>query len=391
MYGFVALIGLLFQLIPFADLGLGAAVSTAMARRSSNDGGEDVARETVKSAFRALMLSSIVLLAILTVISAAGAWPDMLGLPDSLAGASRWAILVSLAPFALSLPFGIGQRMLLGDGKNHVVNLVSVMGPVLATLATLVLAFSGAEPLVLAMATPFGVLGVSVTCFVLAFRNVHWKWRTVWEAPQALSTPLDIWHAAAPMMIVMITVPLALQSGRLIVAHMGSPEQLASYSLAAQFYAPTLSLITTAGIALWPSFARLGSQGRALWTKSIGIMAVTGLVAGILFLVLVRPVAWIVSSQQIDVPWDVAAAFAMLLFVTALHQPSAYLLTSPRLLTFQAGSSSAMALAAIPLAIFLTPLVGASGPIWAMVIAVGACQMIPCIIRSSLFLKGHAE
>ncbi|WP_354500202.1 hypothetical protein [Mycetocola sp. 2940] len=388
MYGYIALIGLFFQLIPFADLGLGAAVSTAIARRELTAEDSKFARETVKAAFRALVASSVVLLLALSIASALGLWPGLLGLPASVGQASGWAILVSLAPFAISLPFGLGQRMLLGEGKNHVVNIVAVIGPVLATLATLALAMVGAEPLVMAIATPLGVLAVSITCFILAFRQANWRWRTVLEAREATSTPLHIWRAAAPMMIMLVTVPLALQSGRLILAHVGTADQLATYSLAAQFYAPTVSLITTAGITLWPSFARLGTQGRPLWSKSLVIMSAVGLAAALLFFLLVRPIAWLVSGQQIEVTWNVAAGFAALILVTALHQPSAYLLTTPRLLKFQAGSSVAMVLVCIPLAVYLSAQIGAAGPVWAMAIAVGACQVVPCLLRSRRYFRG---
>ena len=389
-YGYIALVGMLFQLIPFADLGMGAAISSSVAKRQSGEHAEWLARETIKTTFRALTVSASVLLASLALVGMFGLWQPLLGLPSGLDGIAEWAILVCLAPFAISVPFGIGQRILLGEGKNHVTNLISGLGPLAATATTALLVSLNVEPLLLAVATPVGVLLVSVVCFFVAFRVAGYRVGLIFERQSGRAgSPLRIWSTAGPMLVIMITVPLALQSGRLVLAHFGSALDLASYSIAVQFYAPAVALITAAGIALWPTFARLGAGAREVWGKAMRALGVAGLIAASCYVILIGPVALLVSGNEIAVDVPLALGFGGLILLTALHQSSAYLLTSPKQLLFQAVCSTAMVFISIPAAISLTLLLGAAGPVWAMVIAFGFAQVIPCAVRSRRFLKNN--
>lgn len=385
-YAYVVLVGALFQLIPFADLGMGAAVVNASARRLESREQSALALATAGAAFRVLTLSAAVIILTVFFIGHLGAWPSLLGLPESLAASSNWAIGVVILPFALSLPFGIGQRILIGEGRNHMVGYAGILGPIMATATTYALLNIGVDPLVLGIATPAGILVVSIVCFTLALKRSGWRFRDVVRRRRRRYKP-KLWNAALPMMIISITVPLALQSDRLVLSHFSQTIELSEYSIAAQMYVPCFSIIAMAAVALWPIFSRSGASSLSLWSKAISSLAAAGVALASIFVLLVGPVAELITEGKIAVHLDLAMAFGTLLVVMACHQASAVLLTSPAHLAFQAVCSTAMLIVNLGLSVTLAPILGASGVVWSSAIAVFITQLVPCIYKAQRYMR----
>ena len=85
---------------------------------------------------------------------------------------------------------------------------------------------------------------------------------------------------AAPMFVVMIGLPLALQSDRIVLSPRFDPASLSAYSYVAQLYTPLWSVISVAGLALWPHFAANKLTPAALrksWSTGLAILSVAGL------------------------------------------------------------------------------------------------------------------
>lgn len=384
-YGYIVLVGALFQLIPFADLGLGAAIVNATAKRNEGRSHSKLALATTRRAFRVLLCSGAAIMVLGGTIGLLGGWPQLLGLPSFLSESASWSMVLVLLPFAISLPLGIGQRILLGEGRNHVVNYVAVIGPVIAMLSTLLLLDIGVPPLVLGIATPIGVMCVSSVCFAIALRSTGWTLADIFF-PRRMLPKAALWNSAIPMLVISITVPLAMQSGRIVLSHFSNFVELAEYSVAFQFYIPCFSVISTAAVTLWPIFSRSGARSNSLWIKSLLVLAAAGLVISLGFALLIGFIASTITDRKLTVPLDLAIAFAILLFVMALHQPSAVLLTSPRLLSFQAMCSTAMFAMNLALSVLFASPFGATGIVWATVLSVTLTQLVPCFLRARAFV-----
>lgn len=385
-YAYVILVGALFQLIPFADLGMGAAVVNASARRLESRQLSATALATAAIAFRTLAISATAIVALTVLVGLIGAWPSLLGLPPTLAASSSWAIAIVLLPFALAIPFGIGQRILVGEGRNHIVSFVGIAGPVTAMATTYLLLKMDVDPLVLSIATPLGILIVSVSCFALALRVSGWRFRNFIFLGRIRQKP-RLWNSALPMIIISVTVPLAMQSDRLILSHFSNSQELSEYSIAAQMYVPCFSIISMAAVALWPIFSRSGSASLAIWSKAFTALGAGGALLAVSFVILVGPVAHIITERKLTVEMDLAIAFGSLLLVMACHQASAVLLTSPSHLAFQAGCATVMLVLNLGISIYLSQILGASGVVWASVIAVFVGQLIPCIVKARRFMQ----
>lgn len=385
-YAYIVLVGSLFQLVPFADLGLGAAIMTTSARRQESRERSAAALATVKAAFKTLWISAVVVICLALIIGLIGAWPSILGLPSDFAESSEWAIGLVLLPFALALPFGVGQRILIGEGRTHVVSILGILGPLIATATTYLLLQLDADPLVLGVATPMGILVVSWVAFVFALKTSGWTWKDVIGSRRTRQKP-KLWNSAGPMLVISITVPLALQSDRLVLSHFSDSTELSEYSVAAQMYTPCFSIISMAAVALWPIFSRSGSASLAMWSRALTTLGAGGVILAAAFVALVGPIASWITEGKLSVHLDLSLAFGLLLVIMASHQASASLLTSPSLLAFQAACSTTMLIVKVGLSITLAPILGGSGVVIASVVAVFATQMVPCLIKARRFLS----
>lgn len=380
VFGYISLLGTLFLLLPFSDLGLGAAVINAVAERDDDGAISHAARDAVRRSLVILSGVGVLIIGVAGALSLLGVWPTLLGIPLPLANSTNSAAFAVFVVVGVSVPLGLGQRLLVSINLTHWGTALAAAGPVIALGVIAALITFNAPPLFLAIATPFGILVSAIVATIVAFRRLGWSLRTLASSKLDPSERrIRIWASAAPMMVIMIGAPLALQTHRLILAHVGTPEQLAQYAIGAQFYAPALSIATTGALAMWPQFATDRASQRGRWLLSLVVMAIVGLLGAGSLGILLDPVSALVTSGQVQIPIGLAIAFAALLFVMAVHQPSAMLLTTSRALRFQAYCMGALAIVSVPIGVALAPTLGAAGPVWATAIAVAGTSLIPCI------------
>ena len=95
-----------------------AAVMNAVAG-GGDPATDDASGRVLVTAVRVLLVSAAVLALVVLGVAAVGGWPTLLGpglLPGSGGVPRRWASCSSPS----TMPFGIGQRILTGLGRNHV-------------------------------------------------------------------------------------------------------------------------------------------------------------------------------------------------------------------------------------------------------------------------------
>ena len=115
-YALFALVVGLAALNPVGDLGVGAAVTDAVARRQEL--GADGVQRVLRTSLRVLMLASLVLTLTAWAMAALGSWAPLLGVPPSRE--VEVAVATSLTLFAAGLPLGLGNRVLLGAERNDI-------------------------------------------------------------------------------------------------------------------------------------------------------------------------------------------------------------------------------------------------------------------------------
>ncbi|MEU2349088.1 oligosaccharide flippase family protein [Modestobacter sp. NPDC049651] len=384
-FGAVMLVATLSQLLLFADLGAGAAVATAVARVEEPDGAE-VFRRTLLTAVRTMLLSAGTIAVVAVAVGALGWWPSLLGISADPGGglSADVATVLSLLAFSASLPCLLGEAVLRGSGRLHqAVLLAGLAGPV-SLLVTLVLYWADAPVFAYAVTLPLGGLVGWGACALVAGRSVR---------PLLAGLPGQVLHrrrfpgrriasTAVPWFIVMVGLPIALQTDRIVLAHRADARALSDYSYVTQLYSPLWSVVSMAALALWPVFAgRPGPGGlRRSWLRSVAVLSAMGVTFAVALLVLAGPVIDQVSDDRATVGWALLGCFAALLVVQSVHVGTGILLIAPAQLRFQAGCVVALVVTNLPLSWALAPSMGAAGPVVASIATVLCCQLVPGVL-----------
>lgn len=365
-------------LVPFADLGLSAAVINALAS-SSNPAKDDLVRSTILSAFRVLIVSALIFSSISIALALTGAWPAILGSGLLVHGGMAASLCVLV--FSITLPLGVGQRILTGLGKNHLQVVVQAIGPPSALVGLLAIAAWGRDPgSYLAVAPYVSASIVAAVCLRLAAVRVRPQVSRAMHDIHRLRSVrgAGVMNVAWPMLIQMLALPLAMQSDRLLLSHLAPTIELARYNLTSQYFGLILQTIGVAGVALWPVYARaranesITSPFPLMWT-----FLAAGLAVGGIFASLFPWAASILSDGRIHVTGMLIGGFVTFVAVEAMKYPLGIYMTDARGLRFQVIPVLLMVPANLALSWLLVSPLGAAGPIIGSAVSVALFQVAP--------------
>lgn len=376
-YGLLVGIG---ALLPFVDLGISAVIMKTVAE-SPDPARDEVVRRILITSVRLLFLSGLVVIAVSLIITFAGGWTPLLG-GVVMPGYGPIAAALCLCAIGATLPFGIGQRILTGLGKNHVtIVLMGLQSPVvLIVLIVLIKTTVNAGPW-LAVVPYAATMALSVVTTLVAARRISPQVRSAIRSAPRLRAVRGgkVFHVAWPMLTQMIALPLAMQSDRIVLSHLTGSDDLASYNLASQMYNPIWQVASAAGLALWPIFARQRTRNESSGTSPAQMAVAFGLGAAAVTTVisLVSPwVARIASAGEIQLDLPLILAFSVLMVFQSMKVPLGMYMTDVPGLRFQAYFVLLLVPVNLGLSLILTLRVGAAGPVIGSAVAVLLCQVI---------------
>ena len=376
VFGLVSLVATITLLFPFADLGIGATVLSASAQLTGPSRDPNAAN-VVRRAYHVLSAVAGVLVLVALSVMALDGWATLVGFssgPDD-----RWAITVAACVFALTIPAGLGVRILIGIDRNPLATLVLMSCPAFALGVTLMLYLIGAAGIWYAVSALGGLLIGQAVGTVLALRlcGLGWSAFTRVTRPQAGPALLagSMW-----LFVVGVGLPVGLQTGRVLLAHLSTPLQLSQYALMAQIYGVCWSVLSTAGLAYWPVFVKRRAATEAtvrMWWRLTATFAGIAALATAVMVPLGPWAATLLSGGRIDVSAWLALAFGALLVGQAVHLPASVLLTRPNEARWQARWTLAMAKISIGLGCAAAARFGAVGVVCASALAILAAQVLP--------------
>ncbi|MDN4174514.1 oligosaccharide flippase family protein [Nocardioides sp. SOB77] len=366
------------QLIQFMDLGMGAGVINAISTTREND---QARIATLVTATKLLSISTlaVILLAGLTLIT--GSWADLFGVGEYGIPDLDLLIAISIATLSLCIPLGLGQRVLVGLGRNPAVVASGAIAPSITLAATGVLCATGAPPAYLIASPALGALVSSLMLYIWACRSLNFRARRLFTFT---GTPVrSLVSQGIAYLILSVASMLPFQLARVFLARNNTVEAVAQFSLANQFYLPTWSFISATGVALWPIYARSRSAGRfepVFVYKIAAGFAVSSIVSGGLLVLLGPRLASVVSDGEVRPDREIFLAAAFLLLSQAGQFALGVSLTSPRDLWFQARWASAGAVAALA-GLTVTSSYAALTPYLVIAITVVVFQLLPNLGR----------
>jgi O-antigen/teichoic acid export membrane protein len=379
-YAQYGLLASLPALIPFADLGIGAAIVNTVAG-SSDPRRDDAVHRVLTSALRVLLGSASVIAALSVVLLLTGMWPRLLG--DGLLPDGEVVATICFVVFALTLPLGLGARVLVGLNRNpSQVAAQAVVAPfILVCVSTSIITGIHAGGFV-ALFSYLAATASALVCLALAARSIGPQLkRAVWAVPRWRAEPgVRIMNTAWPMLVLMLSEAFAMQTDRVLISNRADSATLAQYNLSFQLFGIVLQTVSAAGIALWPMYARARSRGEVRSPfKPALVFLVAGLVLGLMMAGLSPWLTALVSDGKIEVGGWILFGFTAWVGVQALKYPLGMYMTDAAGLRFQVVPSLMMMVVSIGLSWWLIGEVGAAGPAIGTAIAVGVCQ-IPAMV-----------
>ena len=177
----------------------------------------------------------------------------------------------------------------------------------------------------------------------------------------------------------MIALPLALQSDRIVLSHLGTSTDLSEYNLAAQLYAPVWAIVSSAGIALWPVFARVRAGRSDDATSPFRMTAVFAAAGVVMTGALTGAGGWLAaraSDGQVHLPLALLLSFAVFMIFQSAKYPLGVYLTDAAGLRFQAYMIMIFLPLNLGLSLPLAARLGASGPVIGSAVGVLLCQVV---------------
>ncbi|GAA4359787.1 oligosaccharide flippase family protein [Angustibacter luteus] len=378
-YGLLVGIG---ALLPWADLGISAAIMNVIG------GSHDPSRDSkvhgvLVTCIRILCGSMVTICAVSVGISVLGLWPTIFG-EGLQPGGGAVAAAVCLALLGIGMPFGIGQRILAGMGKNHVgLALLGLQAPV--TLVTLLILTHWHVPAGNFVAViPYGTaVLIALIATVLGGRMIApMLGRSVRSAPHVRTERGgEVFSVAWPMLVQMIALPIAMQTDRIVLSHLSGTTSLAQYNLASQIYSPVWAVVSAAGFTLWPVFARERARGRHASPMSISLVFGVAAALVCLGLSLASPLlSQVATGGTIHLPVSLLVAYSLFMICQAVKYPLGMYMTDARGLRYQAVMICLLLPVNLGLSIWLTGLIGPSGPIIGSAVGVLLFQVIANVV-----------
>ncbi|BDZ51945.1 hypothetical protein GCM10025867_41860 [Frondihabitans sucicola] len=249
-------------LLPFADLGIAAVIINEVAG-SKSPRTDDAVRRTIVTALRTLMISGGIMVVVAIVITVFGWWPLLLG--KGLMGGGNLTAGLCLVIFGIAVPLTVGQRILVGLKKTNVqVASQAIVAPFMLLVISALAMLAIPAGTFLSIVSYVGNALLSVLCLWIASRalspQIGQAFRLVFKVRAYKS--VAVLGLAWPMLVQTLAQPIAFQTDRILLSHVGTSHDLAQYNLASQLFGLVLQTIAAAGVALWPIYAGHRAAGR---------------------------------------------------------------------------------------------------------------------------------
>jgi O-antigen/teichoic acid export membrane protein len=378
VFGLVSLVATITLVFPFADLGIGATVINASAMLGTAN--RDEAVDVIRRAYRVLFGVAGVLIAVALCVMGLDGWTVLVGFASG--PQDRWAITVAACLFALTVPAGLGPRILVGIDRNPLATLVLMSCPAFGLALTALLYATDASGIWYAVSALGGLLIGQVIGTILALRLSGLGWSAFTRvSPSRMKSRLltgSLW-----LFLVGVGVPVGSQAGRILLAHLSSPGEVSRYALMAQIYAIGWQVASTAALAYWPIFVKRRDANEVtvrMWWRLTATFALAGLIAALCLAALGPWAASVLSGGQIDVSHWLALGFGAILVGQSIHLPASVLLTRPQEARWQAVWALVMAAMSIGLGCVAAMRFGAVGVVYAAALAIFVAQVLPDLL-----------
>lgn len=356
IFGIWGAITSLMWLVGLADLGLGTALVTPVAR-AAGLGRVDEAAAWIVSGLQAAcgLAACAVLVAVLAVLAAAA--------PDQ---AASYLLAVSL--LAMNIPLSLGTHIWVAIQKGHVAAAWETV-QALVMAAGLVLCASLGAGLEAYVAAVFASLVLGNLGSLVHLLTTHPELRRDWASVDRTKL-VRAFRAGLPYGLLTASGALAYWPDNILALDMLGPQASAQLAIALRICQTGVGLINIISLPLWPAFTDAAARSdvawirRALWLGMLGLSGCS-LAGGLLLLAVGDTViAWWLRGGLAIEPALLYATVAWLTVQSFARVPG-LLLNAFGILRFQVWVAAAFSVLVLLLKPLLMHVLGVSGALWA--------------------------
>lgn len=386
-FGVFAAITATSLLLAFSDLGVGQGLVSKFAVVGRR-GAVDAQRVLVSNAFAAMLLVALGLIPVAVVLGLSLPLQDLFG-TDLPLTQLRLAFFGYLAVFVLGIPGFLGLRVLQARLEGVRANWWIFVSTGSATVTPVLLAWLDASlPVVVvsSIAAPTLINGYQTLTFFFADRD-----GCALRPHRSLVSRRrlrEVTGAGSLFLALNFAIAFAYQSDVLVASSVLGATSAAVLVVSSRVYGLVHQVTSAVWLQLWPSFAEAAGEGDWQWITSSfrrAVLLTAGAmvpVAAVLLLGAPSAIA-LVFGEDYRPTWALSAGLTIWVVQQGIGFPMAMLLNGLHVIQFQVKTSVSMAFANLALSIYLTNILGVSGPIWASVVTHGAFILVP----SALFVR----
>ena len=384
LFGIYSILTGFAALISFSDLGIANGLISRIAKlKVSNELFE--MRKDVSNAFAILTVVGVLIAILGFPIAWLVDWKSIFKLPNADVNSFRISVFLVFLGLGIGLVGGISSKILLGLGKNRLYSRWLLVGSVISTISQLILSERPRPLAGMVFATLVIPQIIGIVCYLsLIIRNVDI--RIVPGLISKVNSKL-FFERSWFFLFLQISAILNYQIDSLIVGHLLSPGKVAMLSVSWKAFSVPMLFISVAFIPLWAKSATLAVhiQSGVIWTewkKSARIISSVLLPISLLIFLLGRKMISFWTSGKIVPSFSLICASAIWLFFGSLMQSAAMILNGIQAKRFLIVSASMFTILNVSLSyILVLKTKDPAGPLWANVIVVFPCFLIPFWLR----------
>jgi O-antigen/teichoic acid export membrane protein len=372
-------------LLTFTAFGLGAPTTNAAATATT----DPLRFQSVLRKSLAISFSIACLVATASILfGAAGLWSGLLGLPDTDLNVP---ISVAMIIFGFSIPGGLGSSILVGFGRYSASVIIQGLIPVFSLGVVGAAIYTGGRTAGVVAVSSIGIFLANWIGFVFAARAMPGTWADYRRRPQR-GVMGEVISTAIPAMFLVAGGAALYQSGRLVLSHTSTLQQVAIYSALWTFFQPLMSVVQAAAIPLWHRFAAARAEGRAIgreFSTAVFTSAIIGLFAGLGLTILGPAAVHISTAGKVEADLSQCAVLGAALVVYGMTTSAGMVLTFPRGLWLMSVAQWVSAAIVVAIGAWASARIGATAPMVGLLVALTVGLAIPTITAARMYLSNQ--
>lgn len=381
-YGVWATLWSLVAFLSFANLGIGNALVSLLAR-SDALGDEKNAAGLISSAFYVFVGIALILGGAMALAADHVPWNTVFNVSSGpLATEGGRAALVVVFLFLLGIPIGAVSQIRLGFQEGYLSALFDACGSLLSLAAVVVAIQLHASLPWLVAAVAGGPLVTSIVNWAVAARSrpyIRPRIRLVNRAHAQL-----LLRSGGLFLALQFATVIGYSTDNFVAAQVLGPKAVTDYAVPSRLAFAGLSLLAMLSAPLWPAYAEALAKGDFVWVarilrRSLLITGACALVAAIVFVAFGPSAIGAWSAGRVHPGFLLLLGLGCWIVLGTGGAAVAMVLNAAHIVSFQVICSLLMAFANLGLSIFLAQRIGVAGLIWGTVISYALFVALPYV------------